>query len=498
MKEQGSADEMMEPKNWKFLHYAHLLCGDEEKARSFLMQCASFAILENDDFSRESEIEILTEVRHRFYEKKRNRSRPLKSSQLELFAEGELGREQKKEQELVDHLVPRARVFLASLSVDERERILRIRPSANQNPFTENLIRFVKEISEEGENVFLQLDDEKQSEILHRVANFILEISSDEEALTIEKNCRENPDWQAIKVCMGRGWEFLQKAAREWNDVDEQYVSSAMDTESIVGQADQADEDSEPTENLPVVTQQSDTLNRWELWKIYFAMGILTSLVGYIGWQDKISTKKESVDPDKQVFEEVNRTVAKEEITPVDYQQLAEELAQRNIEKLFDQRTRMQIEEINQSLEVLPKFIDQELLSKTAISDEQKDGGKKRFLLNLFELSQLNEAKESFLFLPDRESLGKITIEEAEGENILFYRSEWNKPGRSFALNAEEYEIRSVLKNEETVILLGNVKQQKQEEKKVDGEEVQNRYQMHVLDAWTLNLDQQRVPLKIR
>ena len=117
--------------------------------------------------------------------------------------------------------------------------------------------------------------------------------------------------------------------------------------------------------------------------------------------------------------------------------------------------------------------------------------------MKLFELAQVKVAKESFLFLPDRESLGKITIEEAEGENILFYRSDWNKPGRSFALNAEEYEIRSVLQNKETVILLGNVKLE-QEETKVDGEELQNRYQMLVIDAWKLNLNQQRVSLKIR
>lgn len=497
MKEQGSAEEMMEPKYGKFLHYAHLLCGDEEKARDFIMQCASFAILENDDFSRESEIEILAEIRDSFYEKKRNRSRQQKSSQLELFEEEDWGREQKKDKELVDHLVPRARVFLASLFVEEREEILSIQSSRNKDILTENLIRFVQEISEEVENGFLQLDDIDEREILHRVGNFILENSSDEEALTIEKNCRENPDWQAIKVCMGRGWEFLQKAAREWNDVDEQYVSSATGTERVVEPTDQASEDSVRRENVPVVTEETgDTLNWWELWKMYFAVGILTSLVGYFGWQEKFSNEKESNDSDTQAFLELNRTV-EEKVTPRNYHQVAEELAQRNIERLFDQRTRMQIEEINQSLEVLPKFIDQEILSKPADSDKQMDGGQKRFSLSLFELSQVKDAKESFLFLPDRESLGKITIEEARGENILFYRSDWNKPDRSFALNAEEYEIRSVLQNEETVILLGNVKL-KQEETKVDGEQVPNRYQMLVIDAWKLNLNQQRVPLKIR
>ena len=292
---------MMEPKFRKFLHYAHLLCGDEEKARSFLHQCASFAILENNVVSRESEIEILVEIRDRFYEKKKNKSRPSKSSQLELFTEEEWGRKQKKEKELVDHLVPRARVFLASLSVDEREEILSIRSSRNQDTLTENLIRFVEEITEEGEYVFLKLDDIKERGILNRVGNFILENSSDEEALTIEKNCREHPDWQAIKVCMGRGWEFLQKAAREWNDVDEQYVISAKDTESVVERTDPVDEDSAPSENVPVLSEETvGTLNRWELWKIYFAVGILTSLVGYFGWQDKILPEKESIDRNTQ------------------------------------------------------------------------------------------------------------------------------------------------------------------------------------------------------
>ena len=487
---------MIEPKFRKLLHYAHLLYGNEEKARSFLNQCASFAILENNVVSRESEIEILVEIRDRFYEKKKNTSRLPKSSQLELFTEEEWGK-QKKEKELFDHLVPRARVFLASLSLEDREGILSIRSSRNQDILTENLIRFIEEITEEGENVFLQLDDIKEREILQRVGNFILENCSDEEALTIEKNCRENPDWQTIKVCMGRGWEFLQKAAREWNDVDEQYVSSFTGTESVVERTDQASADSVPSENVPVVTEETGgTLNRWELWKIYLAVGILTSLVGYFGWQDKISLEKESIDSNTQDLTEVNQTV-KEEITPVDYQQVAEELAQRNIEKLFDQRTRMQIQEINQSLEVLPKFIDQEILSKPAISEEQNDEDEEGYSLRLFELSQVKEAKESFLFLPDRESLGKITIEEAEGENILFYRSDWNKPGRSFALNAEEYEIRFVIQNKETVILLGNVKLE-QEKTKVDGEEVQNRYQMLVIDAWKLNLNQQRVSLRIR
>ena len=245
-----------------------------------------------------------------------------------------------------------------------------------------------------------------------------------------------------------------------------------------------------------VTEENGGTLNRWESWKIYFAVGILTSLVGYFGWQDKISPEKESIDRNTQDLTEVNQTV-KEEITLVDYQQVAEELAQKNIEKLFDQRTRMQIEEINKSLAVLPSFVDQEIFTKPAVSDEQKDEDEEGYSLRLFELSQVMEAKESFLFLPDRESLGKITIEEAEGENILFYRSDWNKPGRSFALNAEEYEIRSVLQNKETVILLGNVKPE-QEETKVDGEEVKNRYQMWVIDAWKLNLNQQRVSLKIR
>jgi hypothetical protein len=497
MKKQGGLDGMIEPKYRKLLHYAHLLCGDEEKSRGFLNQCPSFAILENNDISRESEIEILTEIRDRFYEKKKNKSRPQKSYQLELFAEEEWGREQKKEKELFDHLVPRARVFLASLSVEDREGILSIRSSRDQDILTENLIRFVEEISEEGENGFLQLDDINEREILHRVGNFILENSSDEEALTIEKNCRENPDWQAIKVCMGKGWEFLQKAAREWNDVDEQYVISAKDTESVVERTDPVDEDSAPRENVSVVTEENGgTLNRRESWKIYFAVGILTSLVGYFGWLDKISLEKESIDCKTQDFTEVNQTV-NEEITPVDYQQVAEDLAQSNIEKLFDQRTRMQIEEINKSLAVLPKFVDQESLTKPVVRDEQKKREEERYSLKLFELSQLKQAKESFLFLPERESLGKITIEEAEGENILFYRSDWNKPGRSFALNAEEYEIRFVLQNKETVILLGNVKLE-QEETKVDGEEVQNRYQMLVIDAWKLNLNQQRIPLKIR
>ena len=495
MKVQGNTDGIIEPKYWQFLHYAHLLCGDEYKAREFLTQCASLALLENNDVSRKSEIEILVEIRDRFYENKKNKSRSQKSSQLELFTEEEWGRVQKKEKDLVNHLVPRARVFLASLTVEEREGILSIRFSANQDTLTENLIRFVEEITEEGENVFLQLDDKKQKEILQRVGNFILENCSDEEALTIEKNCRENPDWQRIKVCTGRGWEFLQKAAREWNDVDEQYVKSVPDIESVVEQTDQIDEDFEATDNVPVLTENTGSLNQWDSWKIYFAVGILTSLVGYFGGQDKISPEKKSIHSDTQIFSEVNRTV-EEEITPVDYQQVAEELAQRNIEKLLDQRTRMQIEEINQSLEILPNFIEQKILSKPAISDEQKDRGKEGYSLRFFELSLVKEAKESFLFLPDRESLGKITIEEAEGENILFYRSDWNKPGRSFALNAEEYEIRSVLKNEETVILLGNVKQQR-EENEVDAKVI-NRYQMQVLDAWTLNSDQQRIPLKIR
>ena len=274
--------------------------------------------------------------------------------------------------------------------------------------------------------------------------------------------------------------------------MDEQYVSSATDIESVAGRTGQSSEDSVPSENVPLVTEKTGgTLNRWESWKIYFAVGILTSLVGYFGWQDKIFPEKESIDRNTQDLTEVNQTV-KEEITPVDYQQVAEELAQRNIEKLFDQRTRMQIEEINKSLAVLPSFVDQEILTKPAVSDEQNDEDEEGYSLRLFELSQVKEAKESFLFLPDRESLGKITIEEAQGENILFYRSDWNKPGRSFALNAEEYEIRSVLQNKETVILLGNVKLE-QEEPSGWGE-VQNRYQMLVIDAWKLNLNQQRVP----
>ena len=91
MKKQGGVDGMIEPKYRKLLHYAHLLCGDEDKARDYLTQCTSFTILENNDISREFEIEILAEIRDRFYEKKKNKSRPPKSSQLELFDGEEWG-----------------------------------------------------------------------------------------------------------------------------------------------------------------------------------------------------------------------------------------------------------------------------------------------------------------------------------------------------------------------------------------------------------------------
>ena len=492
MREEVKEDLMFAPEFRQYLHYAHLLCGDEDKAKKFLNECSILASLKNNISSRETEIEVLTRMRDSYYQKNKSKQRSRKSSQLELFSE-EDWRGRRKEKDLSAHMVPRARIYLATLTLQEREVLTKNSYSHNKDALNECLIRFVKEISEEGENKFCQLEDKNKWEILRRVVDFILENCSDEEALIIEKNCLENPDWQSIKIFTGISWEFLQKAARQWQAVDEKYLSSIRHEKVSFEVSNQLNED---LESISPITEQVRSLNRWDFWKIYLVVGIFTSLIGYLGWREKILDDKKSVDFMNEVVLEVDQA-AEDDTSSEDYPRKLERLIQGNFEKLIDQRTRGQIKEVNQTLGVLPNFIDQESSLVELVSDNENAQEDKKNQSELFDLSMIKEAKESFLFLPDRESLGKISIQKAGRENIIFHRSDWKKPGHSFALNAGEYEIRSVLKNMETIILLGNVKRQEKEivEVKTD---IQNLFQMLVTEAWKLNSNQQRILLRIR
>ena len=96
---------------------------------------------------------------------------------------------------------------------------------------------------------------------------------------------------------------------------------------------------------------------------------------------------------------------------------------------------------------------------------------------------------EGYIFLPGKETLGKVINIERKNGLIEFQRADWPNLEKSFALAVNEYELRLGSINQGFIIILGKVSRLELEKGAVSR---LKRYQLIPSDAWWLDINQSR------
>ena len=104
------------------------------------------------------------------------------------------------------------------------------------------------------------------------------------------------------------------------------------------------------------------------------------------------------------------------------------------------------------------------------------------------------DLSEGYIFLPGKETLGKVINIVRKNGLIEFQRADWPNLEKSFALAVNDYELRLGSINQGFIIILGQVSRLESEKEAVSK---LKRYQLIPSDAWWLDANQSRQRLKL-
>jgi len=104
-------------------------------------------------------------------------------------------------------------------------------------------------------------------------------------------------------------------------------------------------------------------------------------------------------------------------------------------------------------------------------------------------LKTVIDMPEGYIFLPGKETLGKVINIKRKNGLIEFQRADWPNLEKSFALAVNEYELRLGSINQGFIIILGKVSRLELEKGAVSK---LKRYQLIPSDAWWLDINQSR------
>jgi len=469
----------------QLLHYAHLLVNCPVLARELVSRCTNFSNECKERILSDRAAELFLAVKKEYQRTLGSCNLSKGETQLELFAENELLDADPKEEANKEHLSARARVFMGSLPEVER-KLLFLGSDSSKTLWATSLEAFFMQLSREHENGYSLISMEEKSDALPRVICYLLSLG-EENGLEVERKCRENPDWQAIKVEVGIALEWLEKAKVSWGEVDELYRVREEANEQI--NAVQVAEEEDFKE--PQRRKEAEPQNRnksYQGWKIYFYTGLVASLIGYFGWLERSDTQPLVPLALVEGIPEWNGSGNADDLMIEQVGDLVAELAQKKAEDVLAERLVFQIAELNQSLALSSSFPANHQ-SDEGITEGSKDGDFGHGQVLLDELLKIGTGTLAQLFFPQGEALGKVRIEEVAEREIFFRRVDWQNPLRSFALSQRFYELRYGHPKHGEVIFSGDVRGSG------EGTEGPRLYVFSLQEAWRLTDGQKRIPV---
>ncbi len=429
---------------------------------------------------------------------------PGNDGQLELFKfEQSEGIEKKIEKELK---IARAQAYLSLLRSYEREP-LKEKPVYGNEKYRRVISGFCECLREErkieGDQNSKHFSPVEYEEIL----SYLLEFLPDNDAMEVERKCRQNTEWQIEKIWTSQVIGWIEDAVRKlehfsivpecsFEPVREQRILKMITSENDQepNSTNSSGEISEDTDSI-YDPQKKQGLIKDKNILIWASVGLLACLVGYFGWKERIQEIEEVSSRATNDLSEITAP-SNDAVIDDNWSQVAMLAAQNSADRVLGEKLVKEIEKMEKDISVPANFLHipvktqpKESLMNSEIADAAPPNG-----VLISKLNIVLSASDGHLFLPGDESLGRVVELNRTGVcDFYFTRADWPNPEKSFGLPVADYELRMGSEKDGFVIILGEVKRVDATNQVNDGS--RPRYRLFSRSAWHLDKNQSRVSI---
>lgn len=324
------------------------------------------------------------------------------------------------------------------------------------------------------------------------VFSYALECLIDGEAMEVERKCRQNPDWQDLKVCAGNAITWIEQAVGDLGDVEKIKMEPERE-KRILQRIGELDNRQSHVPSGPPLTEKEQTVegiekrNNFLKDKVLIAWlvtGLFATLIGYFGWKEK--TEKIKLEEAKPVKKsEVNESLFAEG----NWSKVAMLAAEKSASLILDKTLSQKIDKMEKEMVIPPNLLLSESSSEKASPDQVQTVpvSESKLIPSSIDVQRIIHSSVGFLFLPNLEALGRVVDLNCTQESVFFTRGDWPNPKRSYALPVTDYELRIGTQETGYIILLGQVNR-----KKVSKQTTRTRYHLSPSRIWWLDANQSR------
>lgn len=437
----------------------------------------------------------------------KNKCNSLKERQLELFTiepSGQIRNENKK-----DMRVARAQALLCGEDRAVVESWQKKPIFANES-FREMVIEFSIRLREESLSVEDNIPILLGIERYEKIANYLLGFLAENEAMEVERKCRFDPDWQKDKIFMGEVVGWMECALQVFDaSVDTRETILNEEAKKRVLQdwellkhekvlIDGTEKRQEEEQGRLIKSNQSSNLRqKGKTLMVFLCTGFFASLIGYFGWMEK-SGYVPQVSSDQKDQPIVTDQLV-HSLNDHNWTDLAQFAAEEKANLILEDRLVDEIKKMEDEITISPSFLASED-SDVDLTDPSN------FTKNILEtfgqtnfpkveaLKTVIDMPEGYIFLPGKETLGKVINIVRKNGLFEFQRADWPNLDKSFALAVNDYELRLGSINQGFIIILGQVNRIELEKESVVR---LKRYQLIPRDAWWLDSKQSRQRLQL-
>jgi hypothetical protein len=481
------------------LMFAKLFLGDETLAQELVERALLRLTIVRD--GQRSRAKFFGDLENFCLEEKNKRS-SFKEKQLELFTTEPSG--QVRDENKKDMRVARAQ---ALLSGEDKAIVegLQKKPIFANECFRELVIGFSIRLRKEGLSVENNIPISLGIERYKKIANYLLGFLADNEAMEVERKCRFDPDWQKEKILMGEAVGWMEYAVKVFdastaprgiilNDegkkrVLEEWKLSNHEEVLIEGTGELVEEE----QGIPIKSNgPSNVQQKGKTLMVFLCTGFFASLTGYLGWMEKSepvpqlsSGKKDQLIVSDQLVHSLNGD---------NWTQLAQFAANEKANLILEDRLVNEIKKMEDQLTINPSLLtpkgsDIDSTNPPNFTKNIDQTLRQASFPKLEVLKTVIDMPEGYIFLPGKETLGKVTNIVRKNGLIEFQRADWPNFEKSFALALNDYELRLGSINQGFIIILGQVSRIESEKEAVSR---LKRYQLIPSDVWWLDANQSR------
>ena len=285
--------------------------------------------------------------------------------QLELFKfEQTDGKQKKIEKEIK---IARAQAYLGVVRSDDLE-LLKKMPISGNEKYRGVISGFCEFLREERNTKDNQHSNHLSQVEYEEMLSYLLELLPDNDAMEVERKCRQNTEWQVEKIWTSRVIGWIEDAVRRWEqlsvETDRSFESvreqrilnmirSRNDHESTLTNG--SEEVSEDTKRIDSPKMSKDIIKDKNI-LIWLSVGLLASLVGYFGWKERIDEIEENSS--RTINESFEISVPSNDLIVDDnWSQVAMLAAQDSADRVLGEKLVKEIEKMEKEISISPKML---------------------------------------------------------------------------------------------------------------------------------------------